>query len=465
MVQHLGGFFKWQLSAMIKGMDGYFIHLNASTLKIALYNGAQPTKLVTEDLLPTALSHSRIVDAHEFAKEFSRILGQDLGKTLPKLPMYFLLEPELTELFLLTTNKTDENSDEQFLHQIKDRLVDENPDDLYFGYFKIAPFIYQFVGIKKDLLQTFLDAANEIGLEMGGILPFGLILPKTNNDISSMFILPHEDANTVVFSELTGTSFAEKLDKKIVLNELIELYWKLSVYNTKAGGLNIYSFSPNEHIFSSQKALPLGNGDLEKGYEEIGLTKKTLEENATMLNSQTNLLNLLPVPQIADRKPFPAVVIASIVSVLLVGGLILQLTVGFNTLFPKNFFGTKTPVQVQENQTVLSEQKVAPAEIKPVEKQKEIKRTDLKIRVENGNGVSGSAGKLKSYLEGFGYTVVTVGNSDRTDYAKTTIKLPKDLADYKDLLTNDLKTNYSVEIVNVDTKFSDYDVLIIAGLN
>ena len=461
MVQHLEGFFKWQLSAMIKGMDGYFINLNGSTLKIALYNGTQPTKLVTEDLLPAASSHSRIVDAHEFAKEFSRILAQDLGNTLPKLPMYFLLEPELTELFLLTTNKGDENTYEQFLHQIKDCLVDENPDNLYFGYFKLAPFIYQFVGIKKDLLQTFLDAGNEIGLEIGGILPFGLILPKTNTDISSLFVLPHGDSNTVVFSELTGTSFAEKLDKKIGLNELIELYWKLSVYNTKAGELNIYSFFPNEHIFSSHKVLPLGNGDLEKGYEEIGLTKRTLEENPTMLDSQTNLLNLLPVPQAIGGKSFPAVAVASIASVLLVGGLILQLTVGFT-----NILGNKAPTQVRENQTVLSEQKVAPAEIKPDEKpQKEFKRTDLKIRVENGNGVAGSAGKLKTYLEGFGYTVVSVGNSDRTDYAKTMIKLPRDLVDYKDLLTNDLKTNYSVEIVNVDAKFTDFDLLIIAGLN
>ncbi|PIS22628.1 hypothetical protein COT50_00945 [candidate division WWE3 bacterium CG08_land_8_20_14_0_20_41_10] len=148
-------------------------------------------------------------------------------------------------------------------------------------------------------------------------------------------------------------------------------------------------------------------------------------------------------------------------SVLLVGGLILQLTVGFT-----NILGNKAPTQVRENQTVLSEQKVAPAEIKPDEKpQKEFKRTDLKIRVENGNGVAGSAGKLKTYLEGFGYTVVSVGNSDRTDYAKTMIKLPRDLVDYKDLLTNDLKTNYSVEIVNVDAKFTDFDLLIIAGLN
>jgi len=450
---------------MIKAMDGYFIHLNSSTLKIALYNGTQPIKLVTEDLLPTALSHSRIVDPHEFAKEFSKILAQDLGDTLPKLPMYFLLEPELTELFLLTTNKNDGNGDEHFLQQIKDRLVDKVVDDLYFSYFKIAPFVYQFVGIKKDILQAFVDASNTIGLEIGGILPFGLILPKTNGNISSMFVFPHNDSTTAVFSELTGTSFAEKLDKKIALNELIELFWKLSVYNNKGSELNIYSFSNNEHIFGSHKVLTLGNGDLEKGYEEIGITKKTLEENVLMLDSQTNLLNLLPAPQVISGKPFPAMAVASIASILLVGGVILQLTVGFNSIF-----GKKIPNQ--ENQSVLAEQNQVPTESpqnpaqeEPKKPQKEIKRTDLKIRVENGNGIPGSAGKLKAYLEGFGYNVLPAGNSDRTDYAKTTIKLPKDLVDYKDMLTNDLRSNYSVEVVDVSIKPTDYDVLIIAGLN
>ena len=451
------GFFKRQLFDMIKHMNGYFIHLNSSTLKLALYNGAQPTKFVTEDLLPTALSHSRIVDAHEFAKEFSRILGQDLGVTLPKLPMYFVLEPELTELFLLTSNKNSRDDYEYFLQQIRDRLVDKNVDDLYFSYFKIAPFVYQFIGVKKDILQTFLDASNEIGLELGGILPFGLILPKTNSNISSMFVLPNGDSTKAIFSELTGTSFAEKLDKKITLNELVELFWKLSVYTNKGGELNIYTFAKNEHSFGSHKVLTLGNGNLQQDYEEICLTKKTIENDPQMLDSQTNVLNLLPLPQMESRRPVPAVAIASIASILLVGGLILQLTVGFDTIFGNNS-------SAQINQDVLAKTETANQQ-EPEKPQKEIKRTDLKIRVENGNGIAGSAGKLKLYLEDLGYTGVTAGNSDRSDYAKTTVKLPKDLADYKDLLTNDLtKTNYSVEVANVDAKPADYDVLIIVGL-
>jgi hypothetical protein len=440
-------------------MDGYFVHLTASTLKLALFADTQPTKLVTEELLPTALSHSRIVDAHEFAKEFSRVLAQDLGGTLPKLPMYFVLEPELTELFLLTTSKN--QSAEQFEQQIKDRLVDDQLADLYYGYFKIAPFIYQFVGIHKEVMQTLLDAATEIGLELAGLLPFGLILPKTNAHISSMFVLPHGDSTTVVFSELTGTTFAEKLDKKIALPELIELFWKLSVYNTKQTGLAMCTFAENAHVFGSHPIELIGNGTLEKGYEELALAKQTLEENTSLVTSQTNLLRLLPVPQLAPAPRVPAVAVASLAAVLLVGGLILQLTVGFNTIFGK-------PAPTQPDQTVLADQNQAPADAEqkvPTQPQAQLKRADIKLKVENGNGIPGSAGKLKSYLEGFGYTVVSAGNATKSDYTQTTVQLPKELSHYKDLLTNDLKTNYSVVITPVDTKPTDYDILIIAGLN
>ena len=130
-------------------MDGYFIHLNGSTLKVGLYINGQNPRLLSEDLLPTVLSHSKIIDVNEFIKEFSKVLAQDLGETLPKLPLYFVLEPELTELFLMTTNKGDGGGDDFINQQIKDKLVDENPDNLYYTYFKIAPFVYQFHRSKK----------------------------------------------------------------------------------------------------------------------------------------------------------------------------------------------------------------------------------------------------------------------------------------------------------------------------
>lgn len=433
-------------------MNGYLVHINSSTVNVGLFNDQETSKFVTEDFLPTAASEAKIIDPAEFGKEFSRLLGTHFGEKLPKLPLYFVLEPEVTELFLLTGNKNGGNDNEVLEKQIKERLVDEQPENLYGTYFKIAPFIYQFVGIKKAYLDSILETANILGLEIGGIFPLGLVLAKTNSDISSMFVIPNKKETTVIFSELTGVIFAEKFQQKVPLNELKDLYWKLSVYNSKEREIKFYDMEK------------LKEGGLEGGFEIVELAKRTLERNVDVLNSQANLLNILPVPKVAEKKKAPALVAAGTFSALLVSALIFQLTVGFGSLFPKNAPAQSQEVLAKQDEiTTPAMETSKPEELKTPAK--EIKRADIKIRVENGNGIPGSAGKLKVYLEGFGYNVAGVGNSDKSDYAKTTVKLPNDLANYKDLLVNDLKTNYSIEIVSVDTKPTDYDVLIIAGGN
>jgi len=456
-------------------VTGYYLHLNGSVLKVGLYDGTGSGRFFTEELLPTVASHSKIIDPEEFAKEFKQMLAIHYGENLPKLPLVLILEPEITELFLLTGNKQAINTEQEaqlMENQIKERLVDENPEDLYFSEYKIAPFIYQFVGIKKPILDTILEVGRLVDLEIGGIFPLGLLLAKTNADVSSMFVFPRKDEVTAVFSELTGITFAEKFSGKLDLEELKELFWKLSVYNTKATEVKIYSFPKYEQSFSSDEGVSFLEGGLENDYEELALTRALLEKNQAFLSGQCNLLNILPVPVVAEKSKASIIAGAGVLSFLLIGSLILQLTVGFDTLFSSKSGG--------QNQEVLAEQQQSqtpaptPSEEpngnqnqqnqEPV-KPKEVRRSDLTIRVENGNGIPGSAGKVKAYLEGFGYKVLEPGNADKIDYAKTTVKLPKELADYKDLLTNDLKTNYSVEVVELETKPSGYDALVIVGRN
>ncbi|MBU0650119.1 LytR C-terminal domain-containing protein [Patescibacteria group bacterium] len=444
-------------------MDGYFVHLNGTTLKLGMYSGNEQPKYLTEELLPTVVSHSKIIDPQAFCQELSKILATHYGDKLPKLPLYFVLEPELTELFLLTGNKTGADDPLQLEQQIRERLVDEQPEELYFSRYKIAPFIYQFVGIKKPYLEAILTTGTILGLEIGGIIPWGLVLAKTNADLASMFIFPKKDEHTVVFSELTGVSFAEKLAGKLSMEDLRELFWKLSVYTTKKGELNIYTFAKYEHALSSTKPRILEPTELEEDFEEIGLTKQWLDKEPQAINSQANLLNILPLPQVEVAHKTPALIAAGAFCLILLAGLGIQLTIGFDTILSK---------WTGREQNVLANQDQAPTDLPATPEpssapipQSEIKRADLKIRVENGNGVAGSAGQLQAYLEGFGYQVVSVGNADHTNYTKTTVKLPKEFSDYTTLLTNDLKTNYDVEIQPTDTKPTEYDVLIIVGAN
>lgn len=449
-------------------MDGYYLHISGNTLKVGLYNGAEPGRFLTEDLLPTVCARSRIVDPEEFAKEFKKILAAHCGENLPKLPLFFILEPEVTELFLLTDSKQIINTGrevELMEKQIREKLVDENPEDLYITEYKIAPFIYQFIGVKKAVLEAILKFARSTELELGGIFPVALLLAKTNSEVSSLFVFPEKDKTTAVFSELTGITFAEKLGGKVALEELKQLFWKLSVYNTKNTELKVYSFKKYEHNFSTQETIIFLGQDLEGDYEEISLTRKLLKDNQNLLSGQCNLISIAPTPTMASKSKTPVLAGVGILSSLLIGGLILQLTLGFDTIL-----GNK---QARQGQEILSEQEqtqtVMPSPQNTSDqgqdsaKPREIKRSDLIIRVENGNGIPGSAGKMKNYLEELGYKVLSPANADRTDYVKTTIKLPKDFSDYKDTITNDLKTKYSVEVVNLETRMPDYDVLIIVG--
>ncbi len=74
----------------------------------------------------------------------------------------------------------------------------------------------------------------------------------------------------------------------------------------------------------------------------------------------------------------------------------------------------------------------------------DLKREDLTIEVLNGGGTPGAAGKMKAYLEGKGYTVTSVGNTEEYTYEQTEIHLKEDKAAYRSLLSEDLQGDYTI---------------------
>jgi len=94
----------------------------------------------------------------------------------------------------------------------------------------------------------------------------------------------------------------------------------------------------------------------------------------------------------------------------------------------------------------------------------ELERADLTIRVLNGSGVAGTAGKAKDFLEGLGYEEVEAGNAGAYDYEETEIAIKADKEAYLDLLKEDLSEKYSLaeEVGELDED-SEFDVEIIVG--
>ena len=92
-------------------------------------------------------------------------------------------------------------------------------------------------------------------------------------------------------------------------------------------------------------------------------------------------------------------------------------------------------------------------------------RSDLKIKILNGSGKVGLAGKVKNQLEDMGYEEIETGNADRFDYEKTEIQIKEEKEDFLELLINDLGEEYplsSQSSVPLESA-SAFDALIILG--
>lgn len=102
--------------------------------------------------------------------------------------------------------------------------------------------------------------------------------------------------------------------------------------------------------------------------------------------------------------------------------------------------------------------------VEPTPSVSTVQKSDVNIRVVNGGGTPGAGSKMKTFLEGKGYTVVSVGNADEYTFTATEISAKSGKEAYVALLTDDLKTEYSLgtSTEKVDDDAS-YDILVTVG--
>lgn len=89
----------------------------------------------------------------------------------------------------------------------------------------------------------------------------------------------------------------------------------------------------------------------------------------------------------------------------------------------------------------------------------------LKIQVLNGNGGVGVAAGAKAILENAGYQNIDTGNAGKYDYENTIIRVKENEDEILNMLSDDLKKDYSIAPA-LDFLDSDdpYDAVIIVGL-
>jgi hypothetical protein len=94
----------------------------------------------------------------------------------------------------------------------------------------------------------------------------------------------------------------------------------------------------------------------------------------------------------------------------------------------------------------------------------EVDKTKYEIKVQNGSGISGEAGRVKTVLEADGFKVGSVGNADKSSYTKTLITVTKTVEKgYVDELKKSLSAKYELDDVATASATADDDVVVTVG--
>jgi hypothetical protein len=479
-------------------VQNLLISFNNNVLKVTTA-GKNGLEYTSRDLDDGVINGPVIVDPVRFA-EILKVLIPDITKTSFKhLSLNFMEGSPHTYLRFVTLakNNVDTSSEasvtaeDRILHEVQSKLDEVKLEDLYFSYEKIAPFVYQFVGVRKDILELYMEVANATGISLGAVVPWVSLLPKyLNLNDPAIFIINQEGDYVVALSELNGIFFTEVFQNVKDIKGFEQLVQQLSVYKRSEPIKKIYTLD------CAGIELSLADGgsieEIEAPREELNgaesyglnlIANYMIDTHYGFSDGQLNLLNLLPVPaKVASRSP--AVVYAGSIAglVVLASGMLFffpQLRGKVGQVFSRGSGGDiagasevleSTGSQEDIGDVVVATSlgdangEAAPDSQEDTSTAEDLNRKELIAMVENGAGIPGIAGRTRDRLEDLGYVVTDVGNADEVGAPETILRFKKDFVGYADMLKEDMVEIY-LDIVVEDTLDTTeaYDVLVIVG--
>ncbi len=459
-------------------MPNVVISLSKNKLKASVVVSKNVGKVVSREIftqvfeLPNEVANdTRILDSAQFASAVSDLVAQLVvasgNRVNPKkVALTFLTEPKDEILKFVTVNKTSGDTEAQVIAEINSKLTQTKIEDLYFTYSKVAPFVYQFVGVEKSLLDKYLEISNLLQVELRGVFPWVMFLPKYTGGVDPAIYVSNSDGRQVVaLSELGGIYYSSAFNEERSTAELEQMVHELSIYKRSTPINKIFSLDEFEFTLDPTYELAKINlGDFSespeiKGFENHLVVDSMLESDPQVFSGIENLLNLLPLPVVVNKKNTSLVYVGG-------GAALVVLLLGiFGGVY---YFGGKI-THNSNNANVLSESdSKVDADVTPTPTPTPVatpvlNRVDLKVRIENGSGIPGAAGKAQTKLQALGYTVPDIGNAVETDKPTTSIKIKTTKLSYKDLLIADLKSDYELVVEDGLNETTEYDVLMVVG--
>lgn len=118
----------------------------------------------------------------------------------------------------------------------------------------------------------------------------------------------------------------------------------------------------------------------------------------------------------------------------------------------------------KQRSSVLSPTPTEESPISPAPTQEEVDISAYTIVILNGSGIAGEAARVKTALEQEGFTVVSIGNADQSDYENTMIQTKKDTPQaFVSMLKSVLEKTYVLDETEELSKQEESDVRVIIG--
>ena len=462
-------------------MQDLVVSINKNILKISTIDKEAQLKTAMLNVPKELVDDTRIIDPKGFSNLLEKSISQVSVLSKNKLGLNFVMEPQDIFLRYVTVSKNGQETGEQIISEIKAKDPDIKLDTLYFSYKKMAPFVYQFVGIRKEVMDNYLETSNALNIGLKSIIPWVLAFPKYENvNDPAIFVSKVDNDQVIALSELNGIFFAGTYKKEKTSEELTSLVKELSFYKRSSPIKCIFTFNcdsftmPNYEIKKIESPKFNGNFNLPEGFEINNIVNFLLDSDPTILGGQINVLNMLPLP-VVERKGSALLVTGSVIGALL---LLVGVYFGITSLGNKkagneqlaqNNTSQETQVlseTTSQEQPVQEEQPQQGTDNENPEKDPnvEVKRGNLKIRVENGAGVGGLAARTNEYLEGLGYTVLTIDTAD-SKVQPTVLQFKSTVQkEFENLVKEDIKNKFpEIEVKDNISEDSDYDLLITVG--
>ena len=191
--------------------------------------------------------------------------------------------------------------------------------------------------------------------------------------------------------------------------------------------------------------------------EEIGNPKEEVKPTEEVAIDKPQVEEIIKPEPVKEKSSF------NILWILIPGMLLLGLLIGgiFAYVFGIQKISSSQPTDSEETQNITVEPTISPT-TKPTASPSD-SLSKYKIKILNGSGIKGEAGKVQTLIETAGFTVLSTGNASTYDFTKTQISIKTGVdQEFITSLIKTLEKNYQLE----DTKTSSSqtnDVTVTVG--